>query len=143
MRDRKKERKFLKMPTYPGGKEALAKFLAENVRYPDEARMNNIRGVVHISFDVDHYGVVSNIHIIHSLGYGCDEEAIRLVGLLKFNKTYNRGVRVKKTMKLRIPFPAPPRSSGFAYQYIEEKTKPEENAEKKDDSSGYGYTIRF
>ena len=143
MKNTPKDKKFLKLPTYPGGKEALDKFLAENLQYPDEARRNRIQGVVHIAFDVDHNGIVSNEQIIHSLGSGCDEEAIRVVRLLKFNKTYNRGVRVKKRMKFRIPFPPRPVSSGFSYEYKEEKKAPAEEEKKEDTGTGYGYTIRF
>ena len=137
------EKKFLKLPTYPGGNEALGKFLKENIKYPDEARKNNIEGIVHISFDVDHYGRISNEHIIHSLGYGCDEEAIRVVNLLKFNKTYNRGLRIKKTMKLRIPFSSKPQSAGFKYEYVQEKQSDPEEVKKPDNPTGYGYTIKF
>ncbi|MCF8371804.1 MAG: energy transducer TonB [Bacteroidales bacterium] len=144
MKKPNKEKKFLNLPTYPGGKDALDKFLAANIQYPDEARQNNIQGIVHISFDVDHYGAISNEQIIHPLGHGCDEEAIRVVRLLKFNKTYNRGMRVKKKMKFRIPFPPPLQSAGFSYEYKEDKTStPPENEKKKDEPSGYGYTINF
>lgn len=143
MKKPNREKKFLNLPTYPGGKEALDKFLALNIQYPDEARLNNIRGVVHISFEVDHYGVISNEQIIHSLGYGCDEEAIRVVRLLKFNKTYNRGMRVKKKMKFRIPFPPPPQSAGFSYEYKQEKKDNIEEEKKTEGTSGYGYTINF
>ena len=138
-----KEKKFLKMPSYPGGKEALEKFLVQTIRYPDQARINQIQGIVHISFDVDHNGVISNEHIIHSLGYGCDEEAIRVVRLLQFNKTYNRGMRVKKKMKLRIPFPPRPMAAGIAYEYKEESKEDEKKEDKNENPSGYGYTIRF
>lgn len=143
MKNKKKGKKFFNLPTYPGGKEALGKFIATHTRYPEEARKQNIQGIVHISFDVDHYGHISNEQIIHSVGYGCDEEAVRVVNLLKFNNTYNRGMRVKKTMKLRIPFSPKPQTTGFQYNYIEEKkTKPDD--EKKEGSSGdYGYTIKF
>ena len=137
-----KTRKFLNLPSYPGGREALVKFLIENQVYPDEARKNNIEGIVHISFDVDHYGEVSRERIIRGLGYGCDEEAARLVKLLKYNSTYNRGARVKKTMKLKIPFTMKPENLTIMYNYVDEK--PEVNdSSANDGNTSYTYTIRF
>jgi len=139
--DSKKTKKFLKLPTYPGGKEALVKFLMENIKYPDEARKNKVEGVVHISYDVDHSGKITAEKVIHGIGYGCDEEALRLVKLLKYNSTYNRGSKVKKRMKLRIPFTMKPQKMNIMYNYVEHDTEEEDST--KDDNNTYGYTIRF
>ena len=142
-----KAKPFLKLPTYPGGDEAIEKFLKENLKYPDEALKKNIEGIVHISFDVDHKGRVTRPKIIHGIGYGCDEEAVRLVEMLRFNATYNRGLRVTKRMKFRIPFTL--RGGEFKIQYNlvedtqEETENPEPGEERNDNDSGYGYTIRF
>lgn len=40
-------------PQYPGGVEALMKYLAENIHYPDLARQENIQGTVYVSFVVE------------------------------------------------------------------------------------------
>ena len=151
-RNIKKNPKFINLPSYPGGRKALAEFLKKNQKYPNEAFNHQIEGIVHIAFDVDHMGHVHKPSIIHGLGFGCDDEAIRLVKLLKYNKTYNRGLRVKKRMKLRIPFAPQQQKLNLMYKYIEEDGKKKDtltsndddkpSEEKKDDNT-YGYTIKF
>ena len=37
-----KDKKFLILPSYPGGKQAFLDFITENLRYPEEALKNNI-----------------------------------------------------------------------------------------------------
>jgi protein TonB len=66
-------------PKYPGGENELRKFLALNLRYPNDAINNNIEGEVIVSFKIDEEGKVSDVTSLKSLGYGCDEEAIRVV----------------------------------------------------------------
>ncbi len=143
MKNKNKEKKFFNLPTYPGGVKALGKFLNDNIQYPAEAQKNRIEGLVHVSFDVDHFAKISNEKIVRSLGFGCDEEALRVIKLLKFNKTFNRGTRVKKKMKLRIPFSSKAPATGFVYQYTEEKPAVESQELPENNSTGYGYTINF
>lgn len=61
------------------GYASYRKYLKTNLQYPQTAQENGIEGVVHVSFDVSPYGVPQNFSIKKSLGYGCDEEAIRLI----------------------------------------------------------------
>jgi TonB family protein len=65
--------------TYPGGLTAFNKFLNENLKFPEEAKKNKITGLVTVSFTVNKDGTLENIEVSTPLGYGCDEEAIRLV----------------------------------------------------------------
>ena len=68
------------MASFPGGKEALLKFLHDNIRYPQEARKEFIQGTVIVSFTVDQDGSLSEIRTINdSLGGGLEQEAIRLI----------------------------------------------------------------
>jgi TonB family protein len=140
-KDPKKEKKFLNMPTYPGGTKALKEFINNNLKYPPAAIKKNIEGTVVVSYDIDHQGLISNIHLIKSLGFGCDEEAVRLVSLLQFNQSYNKGIRVKKTMKLRVDFQLRKEQSGFHYEIIEKKkpVNPSENEIKQ--TITYSYSI--
>ena len=62
-----KRKNFIKLPTYPGGKDALGKYIKENLRYPEEAEKNNISGSVYVGFDVDHMGEVSGAKIIKGI----------------------------------------------------------------------------
>lgn len=64
---------------YPGGEKELEKYLSLNLRYPNKALENGIVGEVVVCFMLDEKGVISDAKVLKSLGYGCDEEALRVV----------------------------------------------------------------
>jgi len=97
-------------PQYPGGQEALMKYLAENIQYPDLARQNNIQGTVYVSFVVEKNGAVSNVKILRGIGGGCDEEAMRVVRKMSdWTPGYQNGeaVRVQFNLPLRFILTGP------------------------------------
>ncbi|MDR1198118.1 MAG: energy transducer TonB [Prevotellaceae bacterium] len=100
----KKQKHFLIYPAYPGGNKAISEFISKNLRYPEQAVQNDISGSVHLQYVVTDDGIVESVKLQKGLGYGCDEEAVRVVKLLKFGKVKNRGVRLKTTKKIRINF---------------------------------------
>lgn len=57
----------------------LMEYVKENLKYPEEAKMNNVEGFVMVSFVVTKDGEIRDPHITKSLGHGCDEEAKRIV----------------------------------------------------------------
>ncbi len=141
MREGGKERRFIDMPEYPGGKKAFREFIQKNLQYPAQALENKIEGRVYVRFRVDGNGKVVFAEITRSIGYGCDEEALRLVNLLKYGKAKNRGLRVTATIRTQIAFKLPVQS-GITYSYTK-KTKEEPPQPKPPASTGYGYTINF
>ncbi|QEC51451.1 TonB family protein [Anseongella ginsenosidimutans] len=66
-------------PTPVIGKAAYEKYLADSLRYPEEALEKQAEGEVVVSFTVRASGRPAAFKIIRSLGYGCDKEAIRLI----------------------------------------------------------------
>jgi TonB family protein len=70
------------MPSYPGGEAELKKFLATNLRVPDEARKAGISGTVYASFLVNEDGTVADAKIIRGLGQSCDNEVLRVINLM-------------------------------------------------------------
>jgi periplasmic protein TonB len=64
-------------PMFPGGDIERVKFLQRNINIPPAARKNKIHGKVYVSFIVEKDGSISNVRIVHGIGYGCDEEALR------------------------------------------------------------------
>lgn len=70
------------MPAYPGGHEAMVKFLVENVKYPEDALKKNIQGTVFVSFIVRNTGKITDVKVLKGIGSGCDEEAVRVVKLM-------------------------------------------------------------
>ena len=66
-------------PQYPGGNNELAKWMAANLKYPEEARKNRIQGTVYVAFVVNINGSLSDIKVANAEGLGLDEEALRLI----------------------------------------------------------------
>lgn len=67
------------MPEYPGGTRGLANYFQRNNRYPPSASRNGIEGVVYVRFIVQKDGDLSDLTVVKGIGYGCDQEAIRLL----------------------------------------------------------------
>lgn len=66
-------------PEYEGGIQAMYTFLGENIKYPKEASEAGIQGKVFVTFVVGADGAVRDVKLMRGLGYGTDEEAIRVV----------------------------------------------------------------
>ncbi|MET3125025.1 protein TonB [Arcicella rosea] len=91
------------MPEFAGGNAALAKFLQKNLRYPRNASEVGIGGKVYVQFVVGKDGNISSIDILKGLGFGCDEEAQRVIKLMpRWNpgKQSGRNVSVKFTLPI-------------------------------------------
>jgi protein TonB len=70
------------MPEYPGGTDALLKFIDANMKYPVEAKQKGVEGKVFVQFIIDKKGNVVDPKLLKGIGYGCDEEALRVIKLL-------------------------------------------------------------
>lgn len=77
--DDENEEPKIELATPEGGRAAYKQYLEKNLRYPDLALENNIEGRVTIQFTVDSFGKLSDFKVIKGLGFGCDEEVIRLI----------------------------------------------------------------
>lgn len=66
------------MPEFPGGQEKLNKFLLQ-IKYPRAARKKGVSGKVYVTFVVNSDGKIKNVKILRGLGYGLDEEVLRVV----------------------------------------------------------------
>jgi protein TonB len=64
-------------------------YLRKNARLTEAARQNNITGKVRVRFQLDSSNQPGNFQIIQSLGYGCDEEAIRLIKAYSWQRGKN------------------------------------------------------
>jgi len=69
-------------PSYPGGDIALQEFAATNLIYPQTARENCIEGDVNIRLELLETGDIANAFILDSIGFGCENECLRLVSLM-------------------------------------------------------------
>ena len=69
-------------PQFPGGEDSLYNFIYSNLRYPQEAIDNGIEGRVFITFTVEKDGSITGIKLLRDIGYGCGEEAMRIVRMM-------------------------------------------------------------
>jgi len=93
------------MPEFPGGINALRRYIAENIQYPVLAQENDIEGTVILKFVVGKDGKVSNVQVLRGVDPLLDSEAIRVVKTLpKFKPGYNNGQPVKVWYTLPVMF---------------------------------------
>lgn len=140
-----KKKSFIKLPRYTGDRKAFMEFVSLNLIYPEEALKNRIEGIVYSEYDVDHLGKISDIKIKKGIGYGCDEEAIRIISLMVYEPVRNRGLRIKSKMKTRILFklPLPPTIENVENSTNLEYTITKKKNQEKDANQSYSYTIHF
>ena len=134
-----KKKRFLNLPQYIGGSEAFKSFVSTNLKYPAEALNDKIEGSVIVEYDISDEGVVINPRILKGLGHGCDEEAIRVVSLLIYEKVRNRGLRVKVTTKTTIHFKLP----GISINYTIPSKNQIKTEEKISPTGTYEYKIQW
>nr|HMU02968.1 TonB family protein [Saprospiraceae bacterium] len=63
------------------GREMI-KFIQKHLKYPSKAKENNIEGVVYIRMTLDAKGKVTEAILKEDIGYGCGEEALRVVKMM-------------------------------------------------------------
>lgn len=147
-----KKEKFIVQPFYEGGNKALEKKVLENMKYPTTALEKRVEGTVFLKYDIDHKGTVIGARVITSIGFGCDEEAVRLVKLLRFTVPKQpNGLKVifhkelyihfrlpKEQPKIvEVPIIAPPQYS-YNYTVSTKKEEPKPIAKPK---NVYQYVI--
>ena len=90
---------------YPGGEEALIRFVNQNVVYPDIAQDQGLQGTVILRFKVDVDGSVSTIKVEKSLSKECDKAAADVVRKLKrFIPAKQQGHPVPVWFRLPVRF---------------------------------------
>ena len=106
--EKKEEEVFLHVeqsPAYQGGMAAMAAFLQKNLRYPPQASKAGIQGKVFVQFTVNSDGKVEQATAVKGIGFGCDEEAVRVVNLMqKWQPGRQAGVPVRVRFTLPIAF---------------------------------------
>jgi protein TonB len=94
------------MPEFPGGQQALFKYLSENVKYPVIAQENGIQGRVICQFVVNKDGNIVDVEVVRSGGDpSLDKEALRVVKSMpkwKPGKQRGKAVRVKYTVPVNF-----------------------------------------
>jgi protein TonB len=88
-----------------GGMPEFFKFIATQIKYPEQARRMGIEGRVYCSFTINRDGTIQDIVVIRGIGAGCDQEAVRVIGLSPpWNPSKQRGRPVRSKYNLFIIF---------------------------------------
>jgi protein TonB len=93
---------------FPGGADALRKFMQKNVIYPRKAEQMEISGRVIVYFEIDKEGKVNNIKLHKGINELLDAEAIRVIKLMpawKPAKQNGRSVRVRRIFPVVFKLP--------------------------------------
>lgn len=89
------------MPQFPGGDDAVEKYLNDELKYPTAAAQQGIQGRVIVQFAINRDGSISDAKIVRSIDEACDKEALRLVNNMPKwipGKQNNKNVRVWYTL---------------------------------------------
>lgn len=96
---------YTKIDEMPAPGYDLGTFLSEHLHYPDTARKKGIEGRVIVRFIVSKTGSIDSVTALRGIGYGCDEEAVRVISLMppwKPGKNEGKAVSVYYTQPIRF-----------------------------------------
>lgn len=91
-----------RLPEPIGGAAAWSKFLQRNLKYPDMAVDSRMQGRVWVSFIVEKDGHLSDIVVERGVGYGMDEEALRV---LKMAPAWKPGIQNGQPVRVKYNIP--------------------------------------
>lgn len=92
-------------PSFPGGDEALKKYVAENTRYPELAKENGVEGIVVVGFIVLPDGSLNEAKIIRFIDPDLEKEALRVVmGMPAWIPAEKGGTPIEAPAKVEVPF---------------------------------------
>ncbi len=94
-------------PSFPGGEQALAKFLRENTNYPKKESKKGIKGKVYVSFTVDKTGKIRDVYEVRGVPDcpGLTTEAIRVISAMPdWTPGKSKGKPVNCTFTIPINF---------------------------------------
>jgi TonB family protein len=94
-----------RQPEFPGGHEEMLKYIQSNIKYPEEAMGVSVDGIALVSFTVNSNGNIRHPKIVKEIGYGIDEEAIRVVlNMPRWEPARQNGKAVSMEYTLSIHF---------------------------------------
>jgi protein TonB len=94
-----------KQAEFPGGADSLNAYFDAHVRYPAEAAANKIEGTVYLKLIIRADGSVQEAVVQRGLGYGCDEEAVRVALIMPaWTPGMLSGKAVATYYTLAVPF---------------------------------------
>jgi protein TonB len=88
-----------------GGYEAFYAYVGKTLKYPRQAINVGAAGKVYVRFIIEKDGSITNVETIRGIGFGCDDEAVKVVAASpRWNPGKQRGRPVKQRMVIPIAF---------------------------------------
>jgi TonB family protein len=98
----------MELATPEGGRKAFKQYLEKNLHYPEQALKNEVEGKVTIQFSIGMTGQLTDFRVIKGIGFGCDEEVIRLIKAgPKWYPTKKNEEPMKDRVRVRMRFALP------------------------------------
>lgn len=143
MKKETKPKHFLPKPEYPGGPKAITAFIYAELKYPNQAFEKKIEGTVVVKAEINYRGEVIGTQVVSGLGHGCDEEAERVIRLLRFHvdKVRNLKVIYFKTFTIQFKMPTPNQTS--VNYVLVNNSSDKEKSTKSEVKPSYTITISF
>ena len=92
-------------PEFPGGQEALMKYLGAEIKYPETARKEKVEGIVYVGFTVMADGSITQATVKRGVHPDIDAEAVRVIaGMPKWKPGMAHGKAVDVQLTLPISF---------------------------------------
>jgi protein TonB len=88
------------LPTPVGGMKAIA----ENVVYPEIAKVNKLEGKVMVKVVINEQGNVASTEVVESLSVECDKAAVDAIKKVKFHPAMKDGKAVKCEVVIPVQF---------------------------------------
>lgn len=93
------------VPTFPGGEEALTKFINDNKQYPAPAKENGVEGVVTLKLTIKTDGTIGAIKIVRMVDPDLEQEAIRIAKKMPaWTPADNNGQPVESYVEVPVVF---------------------------------------
>jgi len=94
-----------KLPEFPGGRIALRKYIARNVKYPVLAAEQGYEGYVYVKFMVNEDGSVSDAYVFKGANVELNTEALRMINAMpKWSPGEQNGTKVAVSYTIPIRF---------------------------------------
>jgi TonB family protein len=103
------------MPTFPGGYQALYKYVEENLQYSKELAESCLQGRTIVRFVIAVDGSIEDIKVLRALYPSCDEEVVRIIQTMPkwIPAQQQKGTLVASTFTISITFKLQDKSKKF------------------------------
>lgn len=83
----------------------LLRYIYNNLEFPKEARKAKVDDKLYLQFFVEEDGKLTDIEVVRSIGFGCDEAALKLMKKMQDEVTWIPGEQEGKPVRVKFTLP--------------------------------------